>query len=102
MSGIRSNVQAQIDTVALSKQGIQGNVGIQGNIGIQGIQGIQGNIGIQGIQGVQGKERKRNDIKGKERKVKIRFNFLYKLYRPPLLQIRTCSNRNIVTPTIIL
>ena len=51
LNGIRSNVQAQIDTVAVSKQGIQGNVGIQGNIGIQG---IQGNIGIQGIQGVQG------------------------------------------------
>ena len=54
LNGLRSNVQTQIDTVALSKQGIQGNVGIQGNIGIQGIQGIQENIGIQGIQGVQG------------------------------------------------
>ena len=54
LNGLRSNVQALIDTVALSKQGIQGNVGIQGNIGIQEIQGIQGNFGIQGIQGVQG------------------------------------------------
>ena len=48
LNGIRSNVQAQIDTVALSKQGIQGNVGIQGNIG------TQGNIGLQGIMGIQG------------------------------------------------
>ena len=54
LNGIRSNVQTQIDTVALSKQGIQGNVGIQGNIGILGNIGLRATQGIQGIQGVQG------------------------------------------------
>ena len=53
LNGIRS----QIDTVAVSKQGIQGNVGLTGSTGSTGLTGntgLQGMQGIQGIQGVQG------------------------------------------------